>query len=93
MNRDYCTYEELQRSRSFRVIVECWKKNIVECDEITDDLLNPKHGRRYILVWFVDFDRLVKSRLVVYEPGAEKEKNHPLVLAAYEKCLGVKTQF
>jgi hypothetical protein len=44
-------------------------------------------------VWFVDLDSLVKSMLVVYEPGAEREKSNPLALAAYEKCLNVKVTF
>ena len=93
MDMGYCTHGELQGARSLRDIIERYKRSIVECDEITGDLLNPKRGRRYVLVWFVDLDNIVRSRLVVYEPGTEREKSHPLVLATYEKCLNVKTAF
>jgi aspartyl-tRNA synthetase len=52
-----------------------------------------KPSRRYIEVEFIDLQDKHGRTVIVYEEGAEKEKLHPLVLAAYEVCLGKKTVF
>jgi len=73
----------------FRLKIELLKERIIMCGEAVGDLLKP--GRRYILAGFIDSDNFVKTLTVVYEPGAEKREKNPLILAIYEKCLGVKT--
>jgi len=89
-----CTYVELAKGcSSFRDVIECWKRNILHCRDITDDILNPRPNHRYIEVVYVTPYIEPRKAVIVYEEGAEKEKAHPLVLAAYEKCLGKKTVF
>jgi len=93
MSSDYCTLKELSRAKSFRDVIECWKRNILSCRDVSDEFRGSRLGRRYIEVEFINLNGEHGETIIVYEPGAEKEKLHPLVLAAYEKCLGIKTVF
>jgi len=93
MGSEYCTLNDLVKARSFRDIIECWKRNILSCKDVTNEFITVKPGRRYIEVHFIDFEGEHGITVIEYEPGDEKFKYHPLVLAAYEKCLGIKTVF
>jgi hypothetical protein len=95
---DICTYREFEDlERSFgreRAVVECLKKNIVECREVTSEFFDLEEGARAVEVIYYEPTGELAKRTVVYRPGSEKIRGafHPIVPAAYEKCLLVRVE-
>ena len=87
-----CTYSDLNElTKRFgveRAIVECYKQNIVACR----DAPNAQEGEKMIDVIYFKPDGAPDRILIRYLPGNEKLRygTLPIILAVYEKCLGVK---
>jgi hypothetical protein len=97
--RDVCTSDELAKLVAEigfrRAAVECLKKNIVACRDITNLFADVEEGERIVEVIYYDPIYDIKRTSVRYKKGWEKIRGgfHPLVPAVYEKCLGINVEF
>jgi hypothetical protein len=96
--RDVCTSDEFAKLVAEigfrRAAVECFKKNIVACRDITNMFMSVKEGERIAEVIYYDPISGINRIMVKYSKGREKIKGafFPIVPAVYEKCLGIKVE-
>jgi len=95
---DVCTGDELAKliaELGYRSgAIECFKKNIVACRDITNMFINVEEGERIVEVIYYDPIYGIKRTSVRYKKGREKIGGafYPVVPAVYEKCLGIKVE-
>jgi hypothetical protein len=93
--RDVCTSDEFAKLVAEigfrRAAVECFKKNIVACRDITNMFMSAKEGERIAEVIYYDPISGINRTMVKYSKGREKIRGafFPIVPAVYEKCLGI----
>jgi hypothetical protein len=96
--RDVCTGDEFAKLVSEvgyrRAVVECYKKNIIACRDVTIMFKNVKEGERVFEVIYHEPVYGINRVTVKYSKGREKVRGafFPIVPAAYEKCLGIKVE-
>jgi hypothetical protein len=89
-----CTFEDFERmSKEMgkeRALVECYKRNVVACRDITKEFTDLREGEKVVeaVVLLPDATPLW---LYVESPPTIKQYP-PLVEAVYEKCLGMKVR-
>jgi hypothetical protein len=97
-NIDVCTSDEFAKLIAEigfrRAAIECFKKNIVACRDITNLFMNVKDGERIADVIYYDPVYGISRTSVKYSKGREKIRGafFPIVPAVYEKCLGIKVE-
>jgi len=90
-----CTYSDLdelvKRFGKERAIIECYKQNIVVCRDASN-VFGLGEGEKMIDVVYFKPDGTPDRMFIRYVPGYEKIRygTLPIVLAVYEKCLGIK---
>jgi len=93
-----CTFEDLEilakGANSKRAIIECFKQNIITCRDDTDKFITTSEDEKILNVVYFLPNGTVERSYISYRKGYEKDARspYPIVLAAYEKCLGVKVE-
>ena len=85
---DICT--EIVKDR--RAMIECYKRNIVACRDVTTNFTNLEPGVRAIEAVYYTPNGSIEKRVFLYWPGRESGLVRIDALAVYEKCLGARVE-
>lgn len=95
---DICTFKELpELVKAYgykRALVECFKKNVVACRDVTKEFTDLEKDEKVLEVVFYDLDGSIRKSYVRYKQDGSKIKDftRPVVPAAYERCFGVHVE-
>jgi hypothetical protein len=80
---------ELARQMGRRGVIECFKRNIVACRDVTSEFVDLEPDTRAIEAVYYFPNGQLNRAIVLHGPG--KRHLRPDALAVVEKCLGVNT--
>jgi len=95
---DICTFDKLQELikdySHRRALIECFKKNIVTCRDVTKEFIDLEKDEKVLEVLFYNLDGTIKKSYVTYKQNKLKIKEYtrPIVPATYEKCLNISVE-
>jgi len=89
---EICSEITVKYLQGRRALIECYKKNIVACKEVTSDFENLEPGFRAIEAVYYTSSGSLERNIFLYWPGREKKPARLDALAVYEKCLGIKVE-